>query len=182
MYATISSPTSLFNFSTVHSLLVQFPNASYPVTNNSSNVKFPALLPHRINIPNTSTTLDLGFGIWSKKIDPNYLRSLLVVTQDYVNEQIEALGAQTLYPVIGIGIQDFYKTLGDDVHIEIWNLDPQAFFTWETLKNVIAGLWTYLVEGRRYRQCWFKFREDGAAAAVGAGHITNGMEEARSVF
>ncbi len=59
--------------------------------------------------------------------------------------------------------------------IDMWNIN-QRFFTWGILENVVEGLWLYLVEGRRYWQCFFELR-DGPGNSIGGGGIVRDEEE-----
>ena len=158
-----------------------FSNASYPLRANTSFVSRPAFLPHKFKVPNTSTTIYLGFGILYKSLDPISLGILLAVTEGFIAQQIENQGAATAFPIHGLGTQYFHKSLGDGVQMEVWNLDVQSHFTWGMLKNVIDGLQLYLVEERRYRQCWFEFH-NGPGGTIGGGRIVPDTDDGRSNF
>ncbi|KAL6718766.1 hypothetical protein ACLMJK_003000 [Lecanora helva] len=180
VFAIVGLPTTPSQHADGIVLPLQSSNTSQVLTGALPSMNRPLILPYRIKVPNTRTTIRLGFGIPRKDLDPNELSVLLAVTEAYVDEQLQSLGAggaQAPYPVMGLGEQYFHKSLGDDVHIEIWNLEYQDYFTWTVLRNVLRGLSTYLIDGKRYRQCWFEF-SNGQPVPVGAGRITAGLERA----
>ncbi len=93
-----------------------------------------------------------------------------------LKEQVDIHGAEAIYPTGGLGAQWFFKTLGDGVVIEVCNMDHQRSFRWGMMENVVEGLWFFLVEGGRYRQCFFEFRE-GPGNSIGGGQIVRDKEE-----
>ena len=154
-------------------------NASFPSDANFSTPGRPAFLPHTIRVPNSPVSLNLGFGFIRRSLLPSHLNVLLSVVRDYLDEQIKTFGADTVYPVEGLGTQHFSKTLGDGVHVEVWNLDYQARFTWGILADVIEGLWLFLVQGLRYWQCWFEVFER-PRASIAAGRVFADVDDDRS--
>ena len=154
-------------------------NASFPLSVNFSSPSRPAFLPHTIRVPNSSVSLNLGFGFVRRSLVPGHLNVLLSVIRDYLDEQIKRIGEDAVYPVEGLGTQHFSKTLGDGVHVEVWNLDYQARFTWGILADVIEGLWLFLVQGSRYWQCWFEVFER-PRASIAAGRVFADVDDVKS--
>ena len=88
---------------------------------------------------------------------------------DVIAQRIEVVGPQTLYPISGANRQSFHQDLGDGVELVIEKAFPDLFFTWGTLRDVILGLNMYLIDGRRFWQCYFNFADD--FSIVGTGQI-----------
>ena len=139
----------------------------------------PAFLPHTIKVLDSEVTLNLGFGFIRNRLVPAQLDVLISVAQSYLSDEIRIHGADADFPVSGFGSQMFYKTLGDGVHIEVWNIDVQARFTWGILADVFDGLWLFLIERARYWQCWFEFSHY-TGVTIGSGRVYAEAEDDRS--
>ena len=152
-----------------------FKNVSQNLTSDNSDPwMLPVILPYLFPVPDTQTILYLGFGLRRFPLPPEHMRSLLAVSYDYIAEQVERQGAQTLYPVFPNVGQQLYKSLGDGIHLVIKNVFDDQLFTWGTLHDVVKGLQLYLIDGRRFRQCYFNFHD--FEGVIGSGQL--GMDEA----
>lgn len=122
-----------------------------------ANVSDFVYLPYRFHVPNTQTNLRLGFGFRRRSFDPVEMGSLIAVAEDFVDQRIEELGRDVLYPPTGTGMQEFIYDIGDGISLLIWNVKVGMYWTWGTLKDVIEGLRLYLIVGERFRRTYFNF-------------------------
>ena len=143
-------------------------NSSHLIGANTTTI-FPIIFPHIIIVPNSETILYLRFGLRRRALSPDFMQSLLVVAEDYIHQNIEEFGAHALYPIGPDNRQEFFKSLGDGIKLEIVNILPDEFFTWGTLDEVVEGLMIYLIQGERYRQCYFEF--DDGNGIIGSGQL-----------
>lgn len=86
---------------------------------------------------------------------------------DYISQYIEKQGAYTFYPIAEDHRQYFFQSLGDGIALTIESVVDDVWFVWETLKEVVEGLRLYLVEGRRFRQCYFNVDDGEGLIASG---------------
>lgn len=116
-----------------------------------------AYLPHKFHVPNTDTYLRLGFGILRRPLDPMNMGSLLLLADDWIDQQIGGLGRVAIYPPMGDGRQEFTYEIGDGIGLSIWNFRKWDYWTWGVLKDVVEGLRIWLIEEGRERRCYFNF-------------------------
>ena len=131
---------------------VQIPNTSY-----SANVSDMALLPYKFHDPNTRTYLRLGFGFRRRSLDPMDMGALIAVAGDFVDQSIEEVGLQVVYPPTAAGLQEFVYEIGNGLKLRIWNSVLRQYWTWGTLRDVLDGLRLFLIVGERFRRTYFNF-------------------------
>lgn len=139
----------------------------------SLSVPIPIPLDHSYTVPNTDTTIRMGFG---DAIRRRSIFSLLVVCDDWVRESVAVHGARGEIDWESAHRQMFQYDLGDGVRITVMNLVRKVIH-WGELQKVIQGLEQYL-EYRSGREVMFRFR-CGPAGEVGWGWIASGIPQAR---
>ena len=85
------------------------------------------------------------------------MRGLLAVVVHDVEEKSNQHGPNHFIPIGWGGTQKYEYNLGDGIEFMVQNAEAGNYITWETLSNVVKGLWSYLIVGRRFRQTFFNF-------------------------
>ena len=143
------------------------------IQKNSSALS-PVTLPHLFDVPGSQVELSLGFG-WRPRtrraLDSMDMSGLIAVVRHDINEKIEAVGgAGHLYPVAANYRQVYqYELYGIRLYID--NVHRGYYFTWDILRDVVKGLWLFLIVGHRYRQTWFNFWYRPGTPVLGSGYI-----------
>jgi len=149
-------------------------------TDGSASIRalYPVILPYRFVVPNTETVLFLGFGLRRRALSAAFIESLIVVSKDYIAQQIDEQGAHTFNPITPNIGQLFYKSLGDGISLEIQSVLPDRFFDWDTVQDVVEDLSLYSISGWRVWQCYFNFHN--AEGIIGTGQLAR--EEPSDIF
>lgn len=129
----------------------------------------PIPLDHSFTVPNTDTTIRMGFG---DTIRRRSIFSLLVVCEDWIRESVAVHGAGGEIDWDTAQRQMFQYDLGDGIRITAMNLVGKVVH-WGDLQTVIQGLKLYL-EHRSGMEVMFRFR-CGPVGEVGWGWISRVM-------
>ncbi|KAL8700322.1 MAG: hypothetical protein Q9201_005513 [Fulgogasparrea decipioides] len=129
----------------------------------------PIPLPYSYKVPNSDTTIRLGFG---EPVSVRRILNLLLICEYAILESIADHGADGEIEWETDHRQMFSYTSGDDVRISIMNLTGRTVL-WGELQSVIQGLMQYLVVENRGKEVVFRFR-CGAEGEVGWGFLSKG--------
>ena len=137
-------------------------NVSSTWSNTSSvhsHISLPDPLPYSIRVPNSQYWLNLGFDDPTEVLPQYYIRSILAVAEESVSDHIEEEGENALVPKEAW--QSDRQVLEElEPHSILFvirahpNRDQQ--FTWGFVRDVIKGLWEFLVVGRRFWNTRFR--------------------------
>ena len=152
-------------------------------TSSTSNTSFtgPTFLPHWFRVPTTDIVLRLSFGIIRHRIDPAELRSLLLLTKDFIQRGINVHSRHALFPASGNDHRQHFLESGlGTVELFITDFRDGTPFSWGDVWDVVEGLRLYLLEGGRSFETYFTFWEEPPSAPyplyrrLGQGFIKRG--------
>ena len=141
--------------------------------NFSTSAGAGALFTSMLNVPGTSTILYFSYG-WGlrRALSPRFVQSLIVTTQDYLWDQIAQHGVAAIYPYTPNYHQDFFRSLGDGVYLEIENWGPERLMSWGDLEEVVEGLSIWFFRMHKFKQVYFSFDDD--YGRLGRGKVALG--------
>ena len=100
---------------------------------------------------------------------------VLVVAAAFVNEQKAEHGENA-----DIDNGNFYYSLGEDVEVIVSH--PPGPLTWGRLSDILRGLQTYEIAGKRYKECYFEARLTvHFETHIAWGYVRKSVEGTRSL-
>ena len=162
---TVLSAPNLASRNTTSNQLILLRHFPLPITLHPVNithiVKDPGI---EYQVPNSMTTLFFHLGFPCKEAG---MRNTIISARDYCQQELEQGGDDPLPRR-----QDpFQEDLGYGVAIDVVSARPDHRLTWGILKDVMDGLWEFLIVEGRYVESEFNICH-GSLNLVGRGMIS----------
>ena len=119
----------------------------------------------RYHVRNTQTTLYFHLGFLCEE---EGIRNTIISARIYCEGQLEQRGDSPLPR----SHDPFHEDLGYGAAIDVFSAKLNHRLTWGILKDVMDGLWEFLVVGNRFQESEFQIYH-GALNLVGRGRITD---------
>ena len=135
-------------------------SSTWPNTGPTHNrISPPETLPYSIRVPNSQYWLHLGFDDPTQTLPSYFIRSILLLAQESVTDHIEEEGEDAL--VRKEASQNYRQVLEMVQPYSIFfvmrsHLHSDQIFTWGFVRDVLNGLWRFLVERRRFLNTRFR--------------------------
>ena len=100
-------------------------------------------------------------------VNPQAVKNLIISSEHVVSVQIDGHDENTKLPIYNG--QQHFEYGAADCQIIVSNI-PRHELTWGDMRDLLRGLYNYLVAGKRNSTCAFQFSV-GVSGRVGQGHV-----------